>query len=171
MLGEALVMDIVNSHESNDYPESVLISQKVIPYLQNLGCKYLDNNPIVSLGSSKVQADIVVYIDKDKAEPYIVVEVKRKLPNEVTLLDRAVQQAFTIAVALGTSVRYLLVTDGRRYYWFERSAEGSSLVQLSESPEIVRKTDQLLLLTEYSVPITDPEQFVRLMQSAIQALS
>ena len=70
-------------------------------------------------------------------------------------------------MALGTSVRYLLITDGRKYHWFERSAEGSSLIQLSEPPEI----DHPLLLIESLVPLTDPEQFLRLMQSAIQTLA
>src|SRR5260221_14697081 len=116
-------MDIANLQDPNDFSESVLISQRVIPYLQNLGYQYLDSNAPVSIGNSKARADVVVYSNKDKVEPYIVVEVKRRLPNEVTLLDPSVQQAFTKAVSLGTSVRYLLVTDGSRYEWFERSAE------------------------------------------------
>lgn len=46
---EAVAMEIVNLQEPNDFSESVLISQRIIPYLQNLGYKYLDNNTPVSI--------------------------------------------------------------------------------------------------------------------------
>jgi type I restriction enzyme M protein len=165
------MMDKTNLQDSNDFSESVLISQRIIPYLRNLGYRYLESEAPVSIGAIKARADVIVYRGKEKVEPYIVVEAKRRLPSEITLLDPAVQQAFTIAVALGTSVRYLLVTDGRRYQWFERSSEGSSLVQLTDSPETDQKTDQLASLSKSLIPVTDPDQFVRLMRSAAQVLA
>jgi len=167
---EAEMMDNIDLGDRNDFSESVLISQRVIPYLHNLGYKFLSTNLPITKRNRIIQADVVVYNDKEKIEPYIVVEVKRKLPNEVTLLDPAVQQAFTLAVELGPSVRYLLISDGQRYDWFERSAKGTSLVQLSNPPETEQRTEQLLLLSKSLVPITDPEQFIRLMQLAIQVL-
>ena len=165
------MMKFLYETQQPNLSEAVLINQRVIPYLQNLGYKYLEHNPPVSIGTSKVRADIVVYSDQDKAEPHIVVEATRKLPNEVTLLDPAVQQAFTLAASLGDSVRYLLITDGYQYHWFERRADGSSLVQLSDPPQIVQETNQGLLLSKSLVLVTDPEQFTRLIQDAMQALS
>jgi hypothetical protein len=75
-VNEAVAMENVNLQEPNDFSESVLISQRIIPYLQNLGYKYLDTNTPVSVGNSRVYADVVVYLDKNKAEPYIAVEAK-----------------------------------------------------------------------------------------------
>ncbi len=163
-------MDITKLQDSNEFSESVLISQRIIPYLRNLGYRYLESEVPVSIGASKAVADVIGYRDKEKVEPYIVVEAKRRLPSEVTLLDPAVQQAFTIAVALGTSVRYLLVTDGHKYQWFERSSEGSSLVQLTDPPETDQKTDQLISLSKTLIPVTDPDQFIRLTRSAAQVI-
>ena len=57
---EAVAMEIVNLQEPNDFSESVLISQRIIPYLQKLGYKYLDNNIPVSIGNSRVHADVLM---------------------------------------------------------------------------------------------------------------
>jgi type I restriction enzyme M protein len=164
-------MEFADLKEPRNVPESLLISQKVIPYLYHLGCKFLKSDERISIGNSKAEADVVTYLDEEKSKPYIVAEVKSNLPNEITLLDPAVQKVFTIAVALGTSVRYLLVTDGNKYYWFERNYEGHSLIQLDEPPELFQQTYQPPLFEEKLLPITDPEQFLRIMQSVIQALA
>jgi type I restriction enzyme M protein len=154
----------------NDAPESVIISQKVIPYLRNLGYRYIDSEVRVPMGSRMVAADVLVYLDEERSFPYIVVEAKRRLHPQITLLDTAVQQAFAIAAALGERVRYLMITDGARHHWFERSAEGRSLIQLSAAPETPREVYQLPLLEPSLAPVTDPEQFLRILQSIIDVL-
>lgn len=161
---------MVNKQGQNDISESVIISQKVIPYLRNLGYRYIESEVRVPIGSQIVAADVVVYLDEEKSKPYVVVETKRRLRHEIALLDPAVQNAFTSAVALGDQVRYLMITDGDRYHWFERSAEGQSLIQLSSAPEAPREIYQPPLFEPPLAPVTDPEQFLRLLQSVIDAL-
>lgn len=158
-----------NFEEPKRVFESVFISQRVIPYLQSLGYIYLDSEiPIHSAsGSSKI--DVVVYLDDEKSKPYIIVEAKQKLSNEIELLDPAVQQAFVKAVAIGRHVRYLLITDGQKHFWFERSSEGRSLVQLSRAPEKPKESRFTSSETPL-VDVADPQQFSRLMQSAIDVL-
>src|SRR5258708_21693769 len=163
-------MDNDKTQVPNKLSETLLISQKVIPYLHNLGYKYLDNEFHVAIGSSKGRADLIAFTDRDKTKPYIVVEVKKNIPHEVTLFDPPVQNAFTLAVALGDTARYLLITDGYSYYWYERSTESGSLLQISSPPEIIQESNRSLLQKTLT-PITDPEQFLRIMQSAIQALN
>ena len=167
--GKVIRMDKDNSHQSNKLPETLLISQKVIPYLQSLGYKYLDNEFPVKLGNRKYRADLIAFTDRGKTKPYIVVEVKKNIANEITLFDPLIQQAFSLAVALGDSARYILVTDGDTFFWFERSAESGSLIQISSPPEFVEEFKHSLL-EKTLIPITDPEQFIRIMQSAIQVL-
>jgi Type I restriction enzyme R protein N terminus (HSDR_N) len=158
-----------NFEEPKRVFESVIISQKVIPYLQNLGYVHFDSEVPIHLASGRSRTDVVVYLDDDKSKPYIVVETKQKLSNEIELLDPAVQQAFVKAVAIGKHVRYLLITDGQKHFWFERSSEGRSLVQLSRAPEKPKESRFLPSETPL-VAVADPQQFSRLMQSAIEVL-
>ena len=163
-------MDTANPREPNYTPEAVLISQRVVPYLYSLGYQYLNSNFRISVNNGSNIADVVAYLDQEKLRPYIIVEIKQKLPDELTLLDPAIQQAFSFAVILGSSVRYLLITDGSRYYWFERSDGEQAIVRLNEAPKAVQETGQQSRLTQTLFPVTDPEQFMDVMQSAVQAL-
>ncbi len=158
-----------NFEEPKRVFESVIISQKVIPYLQNLGYVHFESEVPIHSASGRSRTDVVVYLDDDKSKPYIVVETKQKLSNEIELLDPAVQQAFVKAVAIGKHVRYLLITDGQKHFWFERSSEGRSLVQLSRAPEKPKESHFLPSETPL-VAVADPQQFSRLMQSAIEVL-
>jgi type I restriction enzyme M protein len=164
-------MELTNLKEPQDVPVSILVNEKVIPYLYNLSYEYLKSDVHIATGNIKARADLVAYLDEEKIKPYIVVEVKSNLPNELTLLDPAVQQVFTVAAAMESSVRYLLVTNGSRYYWFERISEGHSLIQLDGSPKHLQQIYQMSLFKEKLLPITDPEQFLRIMNSVIQAIA
>jgi type I restriction enzyme M protein len=158
-----------NFEEPKKVFESVIISQKVIPYLQNLGYVHFDSEVPIHVASGRSRIDVLVYFDDEKLKPYIVVEAKQKLSNEIELLDPAVQQAFVKAVAIGKHVRYLLITDGQKHFWFERSSEGRSLIQLSRAPEKPKESRSLPSETPL-VAVADPKQFSRLMQSAINVL-
>lgn len=151
-------------------PEAILVSQGVVPYLHSLGYRYLNSGLHVFENNSLNGVDLVVYLDQEKLKPYIIVEIKQKLSDEITLLDPAVQQALGYAFALGASVRYLLITDGSRYYWFECGPGEQTLVRLKEAPKAVQEMEQQSLLTRILTPVTDPDQFTELMQSAMQAL-
>jgi Type I restriction enzyme R protein N terminus (HSDR_N) len=164
-------MEFSDLKKLQDFPESALISQKVIPYLYGRGCKYFNSSVDISVGHTIIEADLIVYLDEKKFNPYIVVEVKKNLPNELTLLDPAVQKAFSVAAALNTSIRYLLVTNGDEYYWFERSSKGLSLIQLAEPPDLAQQAHQLTLFEEKLIPISDPEEFLKIMQSVIETLA
>jgi type I restriction enzyme M protein len=163
-------MNTINPKGPKDTSEAVLISQKVVPYLHSLGYQYLNSNFRVSDHNGNTTIDLVAYLDQTKSEPHIVVETKQKLPDEITLLDPAVQKASGFAVVLGPSVRYLLITDGNRYYWFERSSGGQTLVRLNGAPKPTQQIRQQTLFTQTLVPVTDPEQFMDLMQSIMRAL-
>jgi hypothetical protein len=132
-------MNYSNPQNSDTLPESVLINQKIIPYLYQLGYQYTDTNVKVSKSLTWAIADLVAYLDPDKTQPYLVVEAKSQLPLEITPLDPLVQKIFSSAAYLGKSVRYLLVTDGTHYHWFERSSEGRSLLQLDEAPYLLHQ--------------------------------
>jgi hypothetical protein len=160
-------MSRADMQEGRNLPESVTISQRVIPYIRSLGYLYIDTEVRIPIGSRTTTADVVVYLDREKATPYIVVETKQSLSADLTLLDPAVQQAFASAVALGEQVRYLLITDGAKNYWFERSAEGRSLVQLSLPPELTQRRYEPMLFELPLTPVTDPEQFSQLIESVI----
>jgi type I restriction enzyme M protein len=164
-------MEFSDLKKLQDFPESALISQKVIPYLYGRGCKYFNSSVDISVGHTIIEADLIVYLDEKKFNPYIVVEVKKNLPNELTFLDPAVQKAFSVAAALNTSIRYLLVTNGDEYYWFERSSKGLSLIQLAEPPDLAQQAHQLTLFEEKLIPISDPEEFLKIMQSVIETLA
>ncbi len=163
-------MNYSNPQNSDTFPESVLINQKIIPYLYELGYKYTDTNVKVSKGITVAIADLVAYLDPDKTQPYLVVEVKLHLLPEITLLDPPVQKVFSYAAYLGTSVRYLLVTDGTRFHWFERSSEGHSLLLLDEAPRALRQ-QHLVVFSNSLLPATDPQQFLDLMHSVMQVLA
>lgn len=156
--------------EQGHYTESVIISQKVIPYLLSLGYPYIETGVQSVPGTRERTIDLVVYLDKQRSKPHIVVEVKRRLSSDLTLLDPAVQQAFVNASGLGELVRYLLITDGTKHYWFERSDEGRSLVQLHSPPEISWQFYQPTMLELPLTQVTDARQFWQIIESVADAL-
>lgn len=106
-------MDTANPRESIIFPK-LYVSVRGRPYLYSLGYQYLNSNFRLSDDNGSSAADVIAYLDQEKLKPYIIVEIKQRLPSELTLLDPALQQAFSFAVVLDSSVRYLLVTDGSR---------------------------------------------------------
>lgn len=64
------------SQDNIDYgydSELLLINQKVIPYLRNLGYDRIERNFIINLGNRTIEIDAVIFLDSDKKEPFIVV--------------------------------------------------------------------------------------------------
>src|ERR1043165_439206 len=159
-----------NQQPDLDLWELNLINEKILPYLQRLGYKYIEGNVNVPMGNRTLDADCVVYLDEKKEKPYIVVEAKYALRPEVTLLEPAVQHAFTIATALGSEVRYLLITDGNKYQWFERGAETQSLVPAKYAPQGSHESYQQTLLELPLSPISSTEQYYSLLQSVIDVV-
>jgi type I restriction enzyme M protein len=150
--------------------ELLLINQKVIPYLRNLGYNRIERNFVVNLGSKTIEIDAVIFLDNGKQDPFIVVEAKQSVRSAPSLLDPAVQQAFSAAIALGDTVRYLLVTNGDKHFWFERAPENQSLVPLEYPPERRNISYQQSLFDNILIPVTDSEQYRNLMREAIDIL-
>jgi type I restriction enzyme M protein len=109
------------------------IQNVVSEYLSHLGFN-VERNVEVTLGPRRFEADVVAYLDVERKIPHVAVEIKTPLSKEPTLLDSSVQQAFSIATALGDEVRFLLITDGTRKYWFERDAQTQSLEPIAKAP-------------------------------------
>ncbi len=159
-----------NQQPDLDLWELNLINEKLLPYLQRLGYKYVESNVNVPMGNRTLEADCVVYLDENKEKPYIVIEAKYALRPEVTLLEPAVQHAFTIATALGNQVRYLLITDGNKYQWFEREAETQSLAPAKYPPMGPHESYQPTLLELTLSPVASTEQYYSLLQSVVDVL-
>src|ERR1051326_737000 len=84
------------------------IQNAVAEYLSHLGFN-VERNVEVKLGPRRFEADVVAYLDVERKIPHVAVEIKIPLLKEPTLLDSSVQQAFSIATALGDEVRFLLI--------------------------------------------------------------
>lgn len=118
---------------------------KIIDYLTSLGFEYFGTEVATSRDGRLTEADIVAYQDPEHLLPILAVELKRMLPMDLSFLDPPVQQAFQNAVALGSSVRYLLISDGMRHFWFDRGVSGQSIVRLGSPPghgELLRTRPQ-----------------------------
>src|SRR4051794_7532036 len=98
----------------------------VADYLRQIGFPSVAQEVSIDAGGRTWLTDFVIYGDSQMQTPIGLVEVESALPAEVTILNPAVQQTFSQAAAMGSGVKFLLVSDGRRFHWFERSAEESS---------------------------------------------
>ena len=161
-------MSGTNPREDQDLPEAVLISQWVIPYLRGLGYEKLQTEVLIATSGGTVRADVVAY-SSETGQPQVVVQVKRRLPVDVTVLDSAVQQAFSVAVALG-DVRYLLVTDSIRFYWFERGVQTQSITALSTAPQATVRTTELASSQVGLIPLMDPDEYTKLLLRVVNVL-
>jgi len=83
--------------------------------------KRITINESVTMGSSKKEADIIVYNDDDLTKPYIVVECKKQETSEAEFRE-AVKQAFSYANALAGTTKYVWVTKGDKdeHYKFDK---------------------------------------------------
>lgn len=158
------------SERKDSLSESVVISQKIIPYLKNLGFNHVSSDVELPSKGRIFRADLVVYESSNKIDPIIVAEVKSNLPVKLTWLDSPVQQAYTYATALGEQVRYLLVSDGTRHQWFEISRHDRSINLLLFPPRGSIKGLQKPLIELPLTPVLDPGQFLQLMRSVLDAI-
>jgi type I restriction enzyme M protein len=118
----------------------------------------------------RARADLVAYLDEQAETPYVVVQTKMSLRKELSLLDPAIQQAFTYAAALGETVRYLLITDGAIYKWFERAAHGSSLIRLDDPPAAPTEQPSAMHADSSTVAVTDPDDFARILSPVLDVM-
>lgn len=83
--------------------------------------KRITINETVTMGSSKKEADIIVYNDDALLQPHIVVECKKEDVSEAEF-RQAVNQAFAYAHALAGTTKFIWVTKGDKdeYYKFDK---------------------------------------------------
>jgi type I restriction enzyme M protein len=106
---------------------------QLFSYLHSLGFKFIAEDISPSDSSSR-SADLVVFEDKNKTQPVVVVEIKSNLPPELPTLHPAIQQAQALALSFG-STPYILLTDGNRFLWFERLPPGHAFKPLQTPPQ------------------------------------
>jgi type I restriction-modification system DNA methylase subunit len=95
--------------------EAQILVQQIIPFLESLGYEYIepefrleDKNYLSS------PADIVI-LDNER-KPFIVVEAKKNLPENLTKFHPAVDQAYQYARK--ANAPFFMVTDGKTFNWF-----------------------------------------------------
>jgi len=74
----------------------------------------------LQLGQKKLRADIVVYGRAEGGKPLMLVECKRP---DIELSQEVVDQAIRYHRVL--DVRYIVITNGPKSFFFERDAEGN----------------------------------------------
>jgi type I restriction enzyme M protein len=78
----------------------------------------VQNFVIVTMGSEKREADIVVYNDDECLEPHILVECKKEEVSEQEF-SQAINQAYSYAHALPNQVKYVWVTSKIKNEFFQ----------------------------------------------------
>ncbi|HZH91980.1 MAG TPA: N-6 DNA methylase [Pyrinomonadaceae bacterium] len=75
----------------------------------------------VAMGVAVKQADIIVYADDEREQPYIVVECKSPEVSEMEF-KQAVEQAFSYAYAIAGTTKFIWVTKGNKqeFYRFDK---------------------------------------------------
>lgn len=87
----------------------------------------------VTMGVTKKEADIIVYHDDERTQPYIVVECKSAEVSEMEFKE-AVKQAHGYAHAIAGTTKYIWITKGNKqeFYLFEK--EKNKLVSQATLP-------------------------------------
>ncbi len=88
----------------------------------------------ITMGSETKEADIVVYDDDMCLRPYILVECKRQEVSEAEY-QQAIEQAYSYAFALPSNIKYVWVTSGIKFEYFEVDKNLNSRNQLSDIPQ------------------------------------
>ena len=87
----------------------------------------------VQMGSETREADIVVYADDAKTQPYIIVECKK---NEISEAEfkKAVDQGFSYAYALAGTIKFVYVTSGLKSEFYKVDKDKKSRETITSIP-------------------------------------
>ena len=85
-------------------------------------------------GSTKKQADIIVYNDRAHSFPHIVVECKKEDISEQEFVQ-ATNQAFSYAHFTAGTVKYIWITSGIKNAYFRFNKESSIKETVSDIPQ------------------------------------
>ena len=102
---------------------------------------------MVTMGSDKKEADIIVHENSDWDKPKIIVECKKQEVSQQEF-NQAVNQAFSYAHALSGTIKYIWVTSGllNEYFRFDKEKD-------------IR--DELRDIPRYGSDVVAPYQFVK----------
>lgn len=87
----------------------------------------------VTMGSSKKEADIIVYEDDLFQTPFIIVECKKQDVSEAEFLQ-AIEQAASYAYALSGTVKYIWTTSGIKDSYLQIDKERETRIQVPNIP-------------------------------------
>ncbi len=87
----------------------------------------------VTMGSSKKEADIIVYDDDFCFNPTIIVECKKQDVSEAEFLQ-AIEQAASYAYALSGTVKYIWTTSGIKDSYLQIDKERQTRIQVPNIP-------------------------------------
>lgn len=87
----------------------------------------------VTMGSSKKEADIIVYEDDLCLNPSIIVECKKQDVSEAEFLQ-AIEQAASYAYALSGTVKYIWTTSGIKDSYLQIDKERQTRIQIPNIP-------------------------------------
>ena len=87
----------------------------------------------VTMGSSKKEADIIVYEDDLFQTPFIIVECKKQDVSEAEFLQ-AIEQAASYAYALSGTVKYIWTTSGIKDSYLQIDKERKTRIQVPNIP-------------------------------------
>ncbi|MET6991465.1 restriction endonuclease subunit M [Sediminicola arcticus] len=89
---------------------------------------------MVTMGSERKEADIIVYNDDDCSQPHILVECKNDTVSEQEFLQ-AIEQAYSYAYALPNDVKYVWVTSGAKDEYFQVDKKRNTRITQPDIPQ------------------------------------
>ena len=87
----------------------------------------------VPMGSSTKEADIIVYNDDERTEPYILVECKKADISDLEF-ELAIKQAYSYAYAMANNVKYVWVTCSNKNSYFQVDKTRESRIEETDIP-------------------------------------
>lgn len=116
--GKSIYYPVMSKPRNIDNPEEKVQAETYIKLIENYNYSpdCIKMYETVQMGSETKEADIIVYKDKEKMTPYIVIECKKQEITE-SEFTRAVEQCFSYAFSI--LAEYAWTTSGIKDAYFE----------------------------------------------------
>ncbi|ROI06572.1 restriction endonuclease subunit M [Chryseobacterium sp. G0240] len=132
------LINYINHNRSRNYtyPEEKVQAETFLKLVLEYGYKAerIKMYVPVKVGSSIIEADMVVYNDDACEEPHILIECKRPEVTELEFLQ-AVEQAYSYAYAMPNDVKFVWVTSLDKNEYFEVNKKKYSRTILPDIPQ------------------------------------
>lgn len=120
-----------NYYDPEEQVEAVSFLKLVLVY--NYPVQRIKLFEKVTMGSSKKEADIIVYEDDLCLNPSIIVECKKQEVSEAEFLQ-AIEQAASYAYALSGTVKYIWTTSGIKDSYLQIDKDRKTRIQIPNIP-------------------------------------